>query len=82
MPTIQQQVLKILQILSPDEQQEVLDFVEFLKAKRQKLQPVTLSADNEAEKTSFHAAAGQFIGCAEGPTDLSTNRSYMEGYGT
>ncbi|MEM9896727.1 MAG: DUF2281 domain-containing protein [Bacteroidota bacterium] len=70
----------MLQTLSPEEQQEVLDFVEFLEAKRQRSQSVTPSAGLDPEKTSVLTAAGEFIGCAEGPTDLSINHSYMEGY--
>jgi hypothetical protein len=30
---------------------------------------------------SFLEAAGDLIGCVEGPGDLSTNPKYMEGYG-
>jgi hypothetical protein len=31
---------------------------------------------------SVFEAAGDLIGCVEGPSDLSTNKRYMEGYGT
>jgi len=30
---------------------------------------------------SFLEAAKDFIGCLEGPKDLSTNKDYMKGYG-
>jgi Arc/MetJ-type ribon-helix-helix transcriptional regulator len=31
--------------------------------------------------TSALELAGDLVGCGEGPTDLSTNPRYMEGYG-
>lgn len=35
----------------------------------------------EAKRGSFLEAAGDLIGSAEGPGDLSTNPKHMEGYG-
>ena len=35
----------------------------------------------EKEPISFLEAAKDFIGCLEGPKDLSTNKDYMKGYG-
>jgi len=35
----------------------------------------------EPEPISFLEAAKDFIGCLEGPEDLSTNKDYMKGYG-
>jgi hypothetical protein len=49
---------------------------------------VTFLADAEQppplespEPISFLEAARDFIGSVEGPSDLSTNQSYMEGFG-
>ncbi|MBW4596959.1 MAG: DUF2281 domain-containing protein [Brasilonema angustatum HA4187-MV1] len=77
MQPIQQQVIETLQTLSPAEQQEVLDFAEFLKSKRQRLP----SANIEPVQ-SFLETAQAYIGAGSGPGDLSTNPEYMKGYGT
>jgi hypothetical protein len=75
--SIEQAVLEKLRTLPTNKQQEVLDFVEFLqtKAKSEKLIP------SKESEISFLDAAREFIGCVEGPGDLSTNPKYMEGYG-
>lgn len=75
--SIEQAVLEKLRTLPTNKQQEVLDFVEFLQTKSEsdKLIP------SEESKISFLDAAREFIGCVEGPGDLSTNPRYMEGYG-
>ena len=79
MQPVQQRVLEALQHLSPLEQQEVLDFAEFLESKRGR------SANNEQPEptaVSFLDAARNYIGCLEGgPADLSTNKAHMEGFG-
>ena len=77
MQPIQQQVIEALQTLSPAEQQEVLDFAEFLTSKRQKL-----PSANTEPVPSFLETAQAYIGAGSGPGDLSTNPEYMEGYGT
>ncbi|MBD2774340.1 DUF2281 domain-containing protein [Iningainema tapete] len=76
MQPIQQQVIETLQTLSVAEQQEVLDFAEFLKSKRQRL-----SSMNQEPAQSFLETAQAYIGAGIGPGDLSTNPKYMEGYG-
>jgi len=45
------------------------------KAEREKL------VASEEPEISFLDAAHEFIGCVEGPGDLSTNPKYMEGDG-
>lgn len=79
MQPVQQRVVEALQHLSPVEQQAVLDFAEFLESKRNR------TANNEppdATAVSFLDAARKYIGCLEGgPDDLSTNKTYMEGFG-
>jgi hypothetical protein len=75
--SIEQVVLEKLRTLPTSKQQQVLDFVEFLQVKAGSgtvLPP-------ETPEVSFFEAAREFIGCAEGPGDLSTNPKYMEGYG-
>lgn len=75
--SIEQAVLEKLKTLPTDKQQQVLDFVEFLQVKASS-ETVLLA---EIPEVSFFEAAREFIGCAEGPGDLSTNPKYMEGYG-
>jgi uncharacterized protein YfaQ (DUF2300 family) len=77
MQLIQQQVMATLQTLSSTEQQEVLDFAEFLKSKQE------LPSQQASEKPkSVLEVAGDLVGCLEGgPSDLSTNKKYMEGFG-
>ncbi|MBC7969455.1 MAG: DUF2281 domain-containing protein [Verrucomicrobia bacterium] len=79
MQPIQQRVVEVLQTLSSHEQQEVLDFVEFLKSKQQH---AAHAQSSEKAGMSFLEAAGAYVGCLEGgPFDLSTNKAYMEGFG-
>lgn len=40
-----------------------------------------LNGQRTAAPMSFLEAAGDLIGCVEGPGDLSTNPKYMEGFG-
>lgn len=77
MPPLSQQILKGVEVLPEADQRQILDFVEFLKSKRQ--QPVVRPL-GEAPK-SFAEVARASIGAGKGPGDLSTNPAYMEGYG-
>ena len=79
MQPVQQRVLEVLQNLSSLEQQEVLDFAEFLGSKRSN-EASTKQANTTA--VSFLKAASKYIGCLEGGSpDLSTNQACMEGFG-
>lgn len=40
-----------------------------------------LNGERAAAQETFLAAAQKWIGCVEGPGDLSTNPKYMEGFG-
>lgn len=40
-----------------------------------------LNGERRAAPVSFLEAAGDLIGCVEGPGDLSTNPKHLEGYG-
>ncbi|MGL5927158.1 DUF2281 domain-containing protein [Chroococcidiopsis sp.] len=76
--SIEQIVLEKLKTLPIDKQQEVLDFVEFLQSKT----PVKQSDSQEDKPVlSALALAQKWVGCVEGPEDLSTNKKYMEGFG-
>ncbi len=78
MDKIKQRVMEGLEALPPDKQQEVLDFLEFLKAKgKTQVAPV----QSWQPGVSALVAAGELVGCVEGPEDLSTNKRYMEGFG-
>lgn len=79
MQPIPQQVIETLQTLSPNDQQQVLDFAKFLSSKKQAAssieQPISAGV-------SFLEAARSYIGSLEGgPSDLSTNKTYLEGLG-
>lgn len=79
MQPVQQRVLEALQHLSPLEQQEVLDFAEFLESKHNR---TVNNEQPEVTAVSFLDAARKYIGCLEGgPADLSTNKMHMEGFG-
>jgi len=76
MQPMQQQIIEALETLSSTEQQEVLDFAEFLIHQRQRL-----SSTNMEPAPSFLGTAQAYIGASSGLGDLSTNPEYMEGYG-
>jgi len=40
-----------------------------------------LAKQEEENSLTAYDLAKEFIGCGEGPSDLSTNKKYMEGYG-
>ncbi|MEO8893835.1 MAG: DUF2281 domain-containing protein [Coleofasciculaceae cyanobacterium] len=64
--------------LTPQQQQEVLNFIEFLqfKARKRELE------EEKKEPISAYEAAKEFAGCVDGgPGDLSTNKKYLEGMG-
>lgn len=78
MEFIEQRVIDGLRDLPPSRQEEVLDFVEFLKNKSQLQADIHSSPDRS--KSAFEAA-GELIGLVEGPEDLATNPIYLEGFG-
>ena len=77
MSHLSEKILQTVEALPPEEQQQVLDFVQFLQAKRQKLK----TAEPEIVSQSFFEVAQASIGAGEGPGDPSTNPDYMRGYG-
>lgn len=76
--SIEQTVVKKFRVLPLDKQQEVLDFIEFLESKAR--QQVT-SSDRWAGMTALEAAQRVMGVVGDGPPDLSTNPSYMDGFG-
>ena len=77
MSPLSQQVVQGLEALPEADQRQILDFVEFLKAKRQQAETRSLGEESK----SFAEVARASIGAVKGPGDLSTNPAYMEGYG-
>lgn len=75
MTQIEQQILETFRSLPLEKQEELLDFAEFLKAKFNHLESTSTAP------ISAFDAAGDLIGCVEGPDDLSTNKEYMKGFG-
>ncbi len=68
MSHLSEQILQTVEALSAEDQQQVLDFVEFLQAKRQQLR----ATQSENAPKSFFEVAQSAIGAGEGPGDLST----------
>ncbi|MEL6778631.1 MAG: hypothetical protein AAFO06_15385 [Cyanobacteria bacterium J06597_16] len=78
MAALSKQILKTVEVLSENEQRQLLDYAEFLKFKRQQREVVNNAS---AEPKSFLEVARDVIGMAEGPGDLISNSDYMNGYG-
>jgi hypothetical protein len=76
----EQMIIDEVKKLSPEKQQEVLNFIEFLQFKAQKQE--TLQDKEKEKQVSFLEAAKEYIGCVDGgPGDLATNKKHLEGYG-
>ena len=70
--SVEEDVIQKLRELPPERQREVLDFVEFLEGRTQKV----------AGGVSALELAGNLIGSVEGgPGDLATNPEHLHGYG-
>ncbi|NET09581.1 MAG: DUF2281 domain-containing protein [Merismopedia sp. SIO2A8] len=90
MTQLEQQVVETLRSLPLEKQQQVLDFVEFLKVRFINTslpdnESIVLNGTNNTaieNGQSFADVAKKYIGCVDGgPEDLSTNPKYMEGFG-
>jgi hypothetical protein len=75
--SIEQAVVETLRVLPPDKQQEVLDFVESLEDKTTQ-EP---NSHRWAGITALEAAQSVMGVVGDGPTDLSTNPQYIDGFG-
>ena len=71
--TDEKTILEKLQTLTPQQQQSVIDFIEFLQFKAEKKE-----ITEEKNTVSFYEAAKEYIGCVDGgPGDLATNKEKM-----
>jgi hypothetical protein len=78
--TLEEAVISKFRGLPFEKQREVFDFIEFL-SQRLPASPQAEAVKPDQEISVFEAA-GDLIGCVEGPTDLSSNADYLEGYGS
>ncbi|MCM0592956.1 MAG: DUF2281 domain-containing protein [Gloeotrichia echinulata DEX184] len=73
-----QTILELIDNLTPEQQNDVLDFIEFLQFKVQKQE---LKQEEKAPISAYEAAK-DFAGCVDfGPGDLATNKEYLKGMG-
>lgn len=74
-PIIQENILlDKFRNLTIEQQQTILDFVEFMDSKKSKLP--------ENQDISAYDLAKEWAGCVEsGIGDLSTNKKYLQGFG-
>jgi hypothetical protein len=74
-PIIQEEILlDRFRNLSAEQQQTILDFVEFMDSKKSKL--------SENQEISAYDLAKEWAGSVEsGIGDLSTNKKYLQGFG-
>ncbi|OCQ93367.1 hypothetical protein BCD67_03630 [Oscillatoriales cyanobacterium USR001] len=69
-------VITQLKKLTPAQQQQVLDFVEFLLSR----QPLPEFTHPDVTSMSALEAMGDLVGCVDGgPGDLATNKEYLRG---
>ena len=70
-------LLEKLRTLTTPQQEEVLNFIEFLQSKNEKKLEAKIE---EKPHKSAHEAAKQWAGCLDGgPGDLSYNKKYLDG---
>jgi hypothetical protein len=72
--TTEERAIVLLKSLPLEKQQAVLSFIESLQRSERD--------DISRKSISVLEAAGDLVGCVEGgPSDLSTNKEYMQGFG-
>ena len=72
--TYSEAILDKLHALTPQQQQEVIDFIEFLQFKAQKK-----AITEEEESISAYELAQDLVGCVDsGIGDLSHNKKYLK----
>lgn len=75
---LDQIIAQKVKTLATEQQQQVLDFVDFLHSRTSK----TESFHQKEDELSFLDATKEFAGCLDGePSDLSTNKKYLEDLG-
>lgn len=77
MSLLSEQIFQTVEVLTTEDQQQVLSFVEFLLTKRRE----AITASLKTAPKSFFDVAQNLIGAGEGSGDISTNPDYMQGYG-
>lgn len=88
MEAIEAQVLEGLRSLPTEKQQEILDFVEFLRNRNAPSTPISegkpfIPSRQWPPGMTLLEAAGDAVGALDGgPIDLATNPKYMEGFGS
>lgn len=73
---LEQVVIDKLKKLSTGEQLQVLNFIEHLEAQPLRLE--TNRSQNPTNPESYWQAAQKYIGCVDGPEDLSINPQYIQ----
>lgn len=74
-------ILENLESLTLEEQDAVLEFIEFLRYKAQKEE--VEQPETENSPMSAYEAAKEFAGCVDfGPGDLATNKDYLKKMGS
>ncbi len=58
-----------------------IDDIIVVLCKMKSEKPVLNQTATETQAVSCYDLAKDYIGCIEGPEDLSTNKAYMEGFG-
>ncbi|MEZ2224854.1 MULTISPECIES: DUF2281 domain-containing protein [unclassified Microcoleus] len=72
-------ILDNLEMLTVEQQDTVLEFIEFLRYQAQKQEEQKVE---EKQPISAYEAAQEFAGCVDfGPGDLATNKEYLKGMG-
>lgn len=72
--TTEEKAIAVLKMLPPEKQQAALTFLESLQDEQK-------TAISESQISALEMA-GHLVGCLEGePSDLSTNKQYMQGFG-
>ena len=76
---IEEKAIATIKTFPPDKQQEILNFMEFLKSK---MSPVEINNQETNYPISALELAEKLVGCLDdGPAALSTNKKYLENYG-
>lgn len=80
---LEQDVLEKLHTLTPEQQQQVLNFIEFLQYQTQKQNKDLEDSSEEINKIVFQEKLKKYAGCINsGIGDLSYNKKYLQGPST
>ena len=74
----QESILDKVQKLTPEQQEKLMEFIEFLEFKAEN----TKTKGEDEEEISAYEAAKDLAGCVDwGPGDLATNKAYLREMG-